>query len=53
MKSRRIFVTARIPQFYLDAMYKDLPGAVFVEEGGYYQLPCDTKVNISMIIRYV
>ncbi|KZT73607.1 acid protease [Daedalea quercina L-15889] len=40
---------ALVPRYYVDAMYKDLPGAVFLEEGGYYQVPCETKVNISMV----
>ena len=29
-------------------MYKNVPGAVFDGVSG-YQIPCDTKVNISMI----
>ncbi|KAI0828865.1 aspartic peptidase domain-containing protein [Trametes gibbosa] len=43
------FVTA--PQAYVDAVYKDIPGAVPTNEtsgaGPGYIIPCDTKFNIS------
>ncbi|KAH9917043.1 aspartic peptidase domain-containing protein [Fomitopsis serialis] len=41
------FATA--PRYYVDAMYKDVPGAEFNESIGSYTLPCDTKLNVSMV----
>ncbi|KAH9930032.1 aspartic peptidase domain-containing protein [Fomitopsis serialis] len=42
---------AQVPRYYLDAMFQDLPGAIYTEQDGknYYTVPCETKVNISMI----
>ncbi|KZT07621.1 acid protease [Laetiporus sulphureus 93-53] len=40
---------ANAPEYYVDAMYKDLPGSVWNETLGRYVLPCTTKVNISMV----
>ncbi|OBZ66213.1 Aspartic protease [Grifola frondosa] len=44
------------PPYYVDALYKNIPGAVFhdVIEGyedrsSGYLLPCDTKINASMV----
>lgn len=34
-------------------MYQDLPGAVWLEDESTYQIPCNTKVNISMVFRSV
>lgn len=40
---------AYIPQFYLDAIYKDVPGAKFDEADGVYWLPCDAYVNVTFV----
>ncbi|KAH9948706.1 aspartic peptidase domain-containing protein [Amylocystis lapponica] len=37
------------PQFYVDAMYKNVPGANFSKDLQSYILPCDTRLNISMV----
>lgn len=34
-------------------MYKDLPGAKWSEDDSTYQVPCNTKVNISLVFRSV
>ncbi len=39
---------ATAPAYYVDAMYKDLPGAIFDGKTG-YTVPCNSKVNISMV----
>ncbi|KAK7681795.1 hypothetical protein QCA50_015142 [Cerrena zonata] len=36
------------PREVVDAIY-DVPGAVFVEDAGTYDVPCDTKVNVSIV----
>ncbi|KAI0729115.1 aspartic peptidase domain-containing protein [Fomitopsis betulina] len=38
-----------VPRDVLDFMYQDLPGAVWLEDESTYQIPCNTKVNISMV----
>ncbi|EPS95500.1 hypothetical protein FOMPIDRAFT_1025795 [Fomitopsis schrenkii] len=38
-----------IPRDVLDFMYKDLPGAKWSEDDSTYQVPCNTKVNISLV----
>ncbi|KZT73137.1 acid protease [Daedalea quercina L-15889] len=40
---------ATAPQYYVDAMYKNVPGAVYNDSIGFYTLPCDTKLNVSMV----
>ncbi|OBZ66133.1 hypothetical protein A0H81_13730 [Grifola frondosa] len=46
---------ALAPPYYVDALYKNLPGAVFADNvagtgfGGYY-LPCNTKINASLVL---
>ncbi|KAJ3554113.1 hypothetical protein NM688_g3271 [Phlebia brevispora] len=40
---------ATAPPYYVDAMYKDIPGATFDENINGYYVPCDTKTNISMV----
>ncbi|CAL1702627.1 unnamed protein product [Somion occarium] len=37
------------PPDYVDAMYKNLPNASFDDESGFYIVPCDSKVNVSMV----
>ena len=32
-------------------MYQDLPGAEWSEDDSTYQVPCNTKLNISLIFR--
>ncbi|TFY64895.1 hypothetical protein EVJ58_g2322 [Rhodofomes roseus] len=39
---------ATAPRYYVDAMYKDVPGSKFNKSIGYYTLPCDTRLNVSM-----
>lgn len=34
-------------------MYKDYPGAVWNDSIGFYTLPCDAKINVSMVFGYV
>ncbi|KDQ59305.1 hypothetical protein JAAARDRAFT_192815 [Jaapia argillacea MUCL 33604] len=41
--------TGLVPRFYADAMFKDLPGAVFNDSINRYLLPCDSKVNVSFV----
>lgn len=43
---------ATAPQYYVDAMYKDYPGAVWNDSIGFYTLPCDAKINVSMVFGY-
>lgn len=38
---------AQLPKAYVDAIYGSVPGAVFDPTEGLYQVPCDTKLNIS------
>ncbi|KDQ59377.1 hypothetical protein JAAARDRAFT_34102 [Jaapia argillacea MUCL 33604] len=40
---------ALAPRFYADAIFKDVPGAVFNTAHSMYTVPCDTKVNVSFI----
>lgn len=40
--------TATAPKYYVDAMYKHYPGAVWNDTIGFYTLPCDARINISM-----
>ncbi|CCM06426.1 uncharacterized protein FIBRA_08687 [Fibroporia radiculosa] len=37
------------PQYYVDAIYKSLPGAVFSSDINGYIIPCDTAINVSMV----
>ncbi|KAH8079427.1 aspartic peptidase domain-containing protein [Cristinia sonorae] len=38
------------PPSYVDAIYGNLTGASLMEDtGGVYKLPCDTKINVSMV----
>ncbi|KAI0673776.1 aspartic peptidase domain-containing protein [Trametes maxima] len=46
--------TVRGPKYYVDAIYKDIPGAFLTDNAdganGYgYVVPCDTKLNISFV----
>ena len=41
------------PRFFVDAMFKDVPGAEFDEDSKIYILPCDSQVNVSLSIGYV
>ncbi|KAH9947685.1 aspartic peptidase domain-containing protein [Amylocystis lapponica] len=41
---------ATAPPFYVDAMYANIPGANFSDDLQSYYLPCDSKINISMLI---
>ncbi|CCL98181.1 uncharacterized protein FIBRA_00175 [Fibroporia radiculosa] len=38
------------PSYYVDAMYKNVPGAQWSDEWMTYQVSCDTKINISMAL---
>ncbi|KDQ57375.1 hypothetical protein JAAARDRAFT_194518 [Jaapia argillacea MUCL 33604] len=40
---------ALVPHFYANAIFKDVPGAVFNTAQQTYTVPCDTKVNVSFI----
>lgn len=42
-----------IPREVLDFMYQDLPGAEWSEDDSTYQVPCNTKLNISLVFRSV
>lgn len=44
---------ATLNQFYWNAIYKDVPGLQFVQNISSYILPCETKLNVSFIFRYV
>ncbi|KAL6302519.1 aspartic peptidase domain-containing protein [Sparassis latifolia] len=37
------------PPYYVDAVYKGIPGAIFDEDQKTYQVPCETKLNVSMV----
>ncbi|GJE93429.1 A1 family peptidase [Phanerochaete sordida] len=41
--------TSTAPPQYVDAMYKHLPGARFDSKNRRYYVPCDTKLNISIV----
>ncbi|KAL4248862.1 peptidase A1 family protein [Abortiporus biennis] len=39
-----------VPPYYTDLIYKDIPRAEpFAILPGYYKLPCDTKLNVSVV----
>ncbi|KAI0786809.1 aspartic peptidase domain-containing protein [Abortiporus biennis] len=39
-----------LPPYLVDLMYKNVPGAKLVSESlGFYELPCDTKLNVSFV----
>ncbi|KAI0784374.1 aspartic peptidase domain-containing protein [Abortiporus biennis] len=39
-----------LPSYYVDLIYKNIPGVTTREDiPGLYQLPCDTKLNVSLI----
>ncbi|KAI0784375.1 aspartic peptidase domain-containing protein [Abortiporus biennis] len=39
-----------MPAYYVDLIYKNIPGAKPIADmPGMYQLPCDTKLNVSMV----
>ncbi|KDQ59376.1 hypothetical protein JAAARDRAFT_34101 [Jaapia argillacea MUCL 33604] len=40
---------ALVSRFYADAIYKDLPDAVFNETQQRYIVPCDTKANVTLV----
>ncbi|KAI0077994.1 acid protease [Panus rudis PR-1116 ss-1] len=37
-----------VPREFVDTMFKNLPGATYNEEVGGYNIPCDTKMNVSI-----
>ncbi|CAL1701692.1 unnamed protein product [Somion occarium] len=37
------------PKTFVDAMFKDVPGAFFDEDSRLYVVPCDTKLNVSLV----
>ncbi|KAL6305595.1 aspartic peptidase domain-containing protein [Sparassis latifolia] len=37
------------PQYYVDAIYGNIPGANFSSTMNTYEVPCSTKLNISML----
>lgn len=37
------------PRSFVDAMFKDIPGAEFDDDFGLYRIPCDAKVNVSLV----
>lgn len=41
---------ALVPQYYWDAIYKDIPGLKKVVDG-VYEFPCDTKLNVTMYFK--
>ena len=42
------------PQYYFDAVYKDVKGLEVIDKSlGIYSIPCDTKLNVSMVFKYV
>ena len=43
------FLLGTVPREVLDFMYKDVPGAKWSEDDSTYQVPCGTKMNISLI----
>ena len=48
---RRLYA-ALIPQYYWNAIYKDLKGKKEVKGmPGAYSFPCDTKLNVSMTFK--
>lgn len=43
-----------LPQRYFDAVFKGVPGFQALDKKlGVYTLPCDTKVNVSMVFKCV
>lgn len=42
-----------MPLEVVHAIYQDVPGAEFDTEWGEYTLPCDSKINISVLVGYV
>lgn len=41
-----------VPQYYFDAMYKHIDGIKAISKSeGLYEIPCDTKFNVSMIFK--
>ena len=43
-----------MPKYYFDAVYSDIKGLKkFDAADGIYSLPCDTKLNVSMVFKYV
>lgn len=43
-----------LPQYYFDAIYKGIPGIKTIsEKAGLYEVPCDTKLNVSMTFKWV
>ncbi|OBZ76478.1 Aspartic protease [Grifola frondosa] len=41
---------ALAPPYYVDAMYKDIPGAQYSPDDQFYYVPCDSKVNVSVVV---
>ncbi|GBE88337.1 acid protease [Sparassis crispa] len=37
------------PPYYVDGIYKDIPGAQWIPSMKTYSVPCSTKLNISMV----
>ncbi|KAI5119387.1 hypothetical protein M0805_001061 [Coniferiporia weirii] len=40
---------ATIPEKYANAIYGSVPGAVLHASSGVYEVPCDTKINVSFV----
>ncbi|KDQ56689.1 hypothetical protein JAAARDRAFT_36184 [Jaapia argillacea MUCL 33604] len=38
-----------VPTAFADAIYKNLPGAQYLPNDGYYWVPCDTKLNLTFV----
>lgn len=51
--SSRPLLAGNVPVDVLHAIYGDLPGAVFDNDTSFYNISCDTKMNISFIFGYV
>jgi hypothetical protein len=43
-----------LPDYYFDAIYKDISGIKAIsKKDGVYEVPCDTKLNVSMTFKRV
>ena len=43
-----------MPKYYFDAIYSDIKGSTKLDGAdGIYSIPCDTKLNVSMVFKYV
>jgi hypothetical protein len=47
-------ILGMLPDYYFDAIYKDIPGIKAIsKKDGVYEVPCDTKLNVSMTFKRV